>query len=221
MSAPSASPIPGGGVSGWASGFAGAAKAAAKTTARAVRSGAHGAGDVTALAACVSGVRLPALLRMFQSTFESACAEVSATLFHGLFASVGNGRGFDDVMAKIILGVFVVPMLIPIWAPLVLLDWFGRASVGTFRIAGAPALLVYAALRRVERDDPEMKHRVMFWARVGALGVAATLALVVAAENADVARANRSDEREDDDEREEGSDERAASPPREGEGPVE
>ena len=155
---------------------------------------------------------------MFQSTFESACAEVSATLFHGLFASVGNGRGFDDVMAKIILGVFVVPMLIPIWAPLVLLDWFGRASVGTFRIAGAPALLVYAALRRVERDDPEMKHRVMFWARVGALGVASTLALVVAAENADVARANRSDEREDDDEREEGSD-GARGAPREGKAP--
>ena len=203
MSAPAAA-------SGWPSRLGRGLRA----TGRVVRRGAHGAGDIFALTACVGGLRAHAMIRMFESSMEEAMKEACGVIFDPLFRRVSEDDDDDDdddnEFGRFIGALLMIPLMMPLALGLSLFLFCGKSAVGTTQVAGIPGLATYGVLRYIEKKDPELKHKVMFYARCGTL---AALAGIIIKAQESASEASEQDKKEGGDD--------APSNDKDGEGPVE
>lgn len=181
-------------------------------TGKTLRRGAHGAGDIFALTACVGGLRARAMIRMFESSLEEAMKEACGAIFDPIFRRVSedddDDDGGDDDFGRFITALLMIPILMPFALGLSVLLFCGKSAVGTTQVAGIPGLATYGVLRYIEKKDPELKHKAMFYARLGTL--AALAGVIMKAQEA------ASDQGSKDD-----GDGDAPSNEKDGEGPVE
>ena len=77
--------------------------------------------------------------------------------------------GGDDDFGRFITALLMIPILMPFALGLSILLFCGKSAVGTTQVAGIPGLATYGVLRYIEKKDPELKHKAMFYARLGTL----------------------------------------------------
>lgn len=138
--------------------------------------------DFGAVAACVTGLRLPAAFDLMGSNFDAALKYT--------WREFGFGDG-KDLGEKFVQLIFA-PLFIPIAMPLVLINWTWRCFWDGGRLIGAPALLAFAVLRFLERENPDLAATAMKVVRFGALG---TLTLIVGVFVLEIIKAKMLDDR--------------------------